>query len=95
MEVFERRDCRVVILQENSTVQLCLYDSFYDVAFTDPSILFCIARGFCNCLRDRIAFNILKVNRLKSPCIIDVKRVPGNKYSWLFYHLFKWKLIRR
>ena len=40
MEVFERRDYRAVILQENSTVQLCLYDSFYDVAFTDPSILF-------------------------------------------------------
>ena len=44
MEVFERRDYRAVILQENSTVQLCLYDSFYDVAFTDPSILFDIAR---------------------------------------------------
>ena len=87
MEVFERRDYRVVILQENSAVQLCLYDSFHNVAFTDPSNC---ARGFCNSLRDRITFNILKVNRLKSPCINDVKRVPGNKYSWLFYHLFKW-----
>ena len=91
MGVFERRDYRAVILQENNTVQLCLYDSFYDVAFTDLSILFDICmRGFCNCLRDKITFNILKVNKLKSPCIIDVKRVPGNKYSWLFYHLFKW-----
>ena len=36
----KERDYRAVILQENSTVQLCLYDSFYDVAFTDPSILF-------------------------------------------------------
>ena len=92
MEVFERRDYRAVILHENSTVQLCLYDSFHDVAFTDPSILFDIARGVSvtNCLRDEITFNILKVDRLKSPCIIDVKRVPGNKYSWLFYHLFKW-----
>ena len=35
-EVFERGDYWAVILQENSTVQLCLYD----VAFTDPSILF-------------------------------------------------------
>ena len=34
MEVFERRDYRVVILQENSAVQLCLYDSFHNVAFT-------------------------------------------------------------
>ena len=45
MEVFERRDYRAVILQENSTVQLCLYDSFYDVAFTDPSILFVGSRA--------------------------------------------------
>ena len=61
MGVFERRDYRAVILQENSTVELCLHDSFYDVAFTDPSILFWhCARGFCNCLRDRITFNILK-----------------------------------
>ena len=36
----KERDYQAVILQENSTVQLCLYDSFYDVAFTDPSILF-------------------------------------------------------
>ena len=40
MEVFERRDYPAVILQENSTVQLYLCDSFYGVAFTDPSILF-------------------------------------------------------
>ena len=40
IEVFERRDSRAVILQENSTVELCHHDSFYDVAFTDPSILF-------------------------------------------------------
>ena len=47
MEVFERRDYRAVILLENSTVQLCLYDSFYDVAFTDPSTIFFTLRvGF-------------------------------------------------
>ena len=40
MKVFERRHYRAVILQENSTVELCLHDSFYDVAFTDPSVLF-------------------------------------------------------
>ena len=36
----KERDYRAVIFQENNTVQLCLYDSFYDVAFSDPSILF-------------------------------------------------------
>ena len=84
MEVFERRDCPGLILQENSTVQLYLCDSFYDCAFTDPSILFWhCTRGFCHCLRDEIT--VLKClesgqTYSKSPCIIDVKRVPGNEY---------------
>ena len=44
MEVFKRRDHRAVILQENSSVQRCLYNSFYDVAFNDPIYFFDIAR---------------------------------------------------
>ena len=51
------------------------------------------AQGFCHCLHERR--NYLKYlesgqTYSNSACIIDVKRVPGNKYSWLFCHLFKW-----
>ena len=77
MEV-SKDESQSVILEENSTVHLYLCDSFYGVAFTDPSILFDIARGVSvNCLRGEISLNISKLDRRKSPCIIDVKRVPG------------------
>ena len=37
---FLKDESQLVILEENSTVHLYLCDSFYGVAFTDPSILF-------------------------------------------------------
>ena len=45
MEAFDRRDCQAVILQENSPIGFYRCDPVYDVAFTDPSILFDVVRG--------------------------------------------------